>query len=251
MRSIGLLLKTALCTICFILVQGCGKDDVVPREKMVELLVDLFIADQSLDIKPDLLVQKDSMLVYPPIMLRHGVSVEQFEASMRYYVDDGESYIEILKEVKAVLYDKEKRVSQIIKKNVEERESRTLTEWWAVDSVRNMSAADLGYDTYLRAVRWLVMGDKNLGDWKFTDSLETDIPQNSKWWLGNMVPQQRKFLDHFLKDANKVEAVSDAKETDGSKMKTDKKDEKISRKLLDNSRRKRPGVKEGVRALEL
>lgn len=254
MRSIGLLFKTALCAIGLILVQGCGKEDVVPQDKMVDLLVDLFIADQSLEIKPDLLVQKDSMLVYPPIMLKHGVPVEQFEESMRYYLDDGESYLEILREVKEILYAKESAVARLIKENVEERESRTLTEWWAVDSVRSMPAIDLRYDSYLRAVRWLVMGDKKLGDWKFTDSLETDFPQNGIWWYYNMVPQSRKFVDHFLKDAYVEEEpaeAQDAEKTEKLNKITDKKDEKVSRKLLDNSRRKRPSVKEGLRSLEL
>ena len=109
---------------------------------MVDLLVDIFIADQSLEYKPDLIVQKDTMMVYPPIMSRHGVTVEQFEASMRYYVDNGESYLEILREVKDVLYEKEKHVSQLIKNDVAERESRMLTDWWAIDSVRSMQPVD-------------------------------------------------------------------------------------------------------------
>ena len=248
MRSIGLLLKTALCAICFILIQGCGKGNVVSEDKMVDLLVDIFIADQSLEYKPDLVVQKDTMMVYPPIMLKHGVTVEQFEASMRYYVDNGESYLDILREVKKVLNAREKHVSQLIKKDVDERESRILTEWWAIDSIRSMQPVDLRYDSYLRAVRWLVMGDRKLGDWKFADSIDTDIPQNSQWWLNNMVPQSREFIDVFLKYADEKETSAQTKET---LKKIDKKDEKTGRKLLDNVRRKRPSVKEGVRALEL
>lgn len=251
MHSKGLLLKTALCAICFVLLQGCGSKDVVSEEKMVDVLVDMFIADQSLEIKPDLLVQKDSMLVYPPIMLKHGVTVEQFEASMRYYVDDGESYLSILKEVKSVLNGKQDAVAKLMKQIEEEKRSRILTDWWAVDSIRCMTSAELKYDRYLRAVRWLVVGDRELGDWKFTDSLDIDIPQNGQWWHDNMVPQNRKFIDLFLKNANKEEPVTDTLETEDKKKITDKKDEKVSSKLLDNSRRKRPGVKEGLRTLEL
>ena len=69
-----------------------------------------------------------------------------------------------------------------------------------------------------------------------------------------MVPQSRKFVDHFLKDAYVEEEpaeAQDAEKIEKLNKLTDKKDEKVSRKLLDNSRRKRPGVKEGVRALEL
>ena len=251
MRSIGLLLKTALCAIGFILFQGCGKDDVVPQDKMVDMFVDMFIADQSLELKPDLIVQKDSMMVYPAIMLKHGVTVEQFEASMRHYVDEGESYQEILKRVKETLYAKEKQVAQQIKKNVEEKESRILTDWWAVDSVRSMPAVDLRYDGYLRAVRWLVMGDKELSDWKFADSLNTDIPQNGSWWLNNMVPQNRAFVDVFLKYAYKEEDTSEHTAETDKITKIDKKDEKTGRKLFNNARRERPSPKEGVRSLEL
>ena len=220
---------------------------------MVDLLVDMFIADQSLEVKPDLLVQKDSMMVYPSIMQKHGVSVEQFEASMRHYVDDGESYLEILGEVKKVLDAEVKRVSELIKKEVEERESRTLTEWWAVDSIRCMPAVDLKYDSYLRAVRWLVIGERKLGDWKFTDSLDTDIPQNSGWWLDNMFPQSRSFVDHFLKDIHKkVESPEETIGTDEIKLiKINKKDEKTGRKLRNDSKRKHSVNKEGIRPVEL
>ncbi len=252
MRSIGLLLKTALLAFCFSLLYGCGNSDVIKEDKMVDLLVDMFLADQAIDVKPQLLIQKDSMMVYPPIMEKHGVTIEQYEASMKHYLDDGESYIDILKEVKKVLNAREKEISALLKKDVEERDSRILTEWWALDSVRCMTGAELRYNSYLRSVRWMVMYNEPLGSWKVTDSLMLDIPQNAQWWTNNIVPAQRKFLEHFLKDVEKVEPKHDRiMEQEKDILKEQVKNEKVSRKLLDNTKRKRSGIKEGVRPLEL
>lgn len=121
MRSIGLLLKTALCAFGFLVLQGCEKGDVISQDKMVALMADMFLADQAIDVKPDLLLQKDSMLLYPAIMQMHGVTVEQYEASVKHYLDDGEKYLDILRAVKKTLNAKEKELSAILKFQVDRK----------------------------------------------------------------------------------------------------------------------------------
>ena len=96
------------------------------------------------------------------------------------------------------------------------------------------------------------MYDVPLEKWKFADSVILDIPQNAQWWTYNIEPPQRGYLEHFLKDVDKeLPQQNDGEIIDDKDVLIEKiKDEKISRKLLDNSKRKRPGTKKGLRSFE-
>ena len=99
----------------------------------------------------------------------------------------------------------------------------------------------------------MVMYDEPLEKWQFADSVILDIPQNAQWWTNNIQPPVREYLEHFLKDVGKEAPVEIAEEEaveNKDFLKDEIKNEKISRKLFNNTKRKRPGIKEGVRSLE-
>ena len=96
MYRIGNIVRTAFGAVCLMLLAGCAAKGIIGRKEMTRLLADMYLADQALEVKPALMLQKDSILVYPAIMDRHGVTLEEYEASMKYYMDDGDSYLQIL-----------------------------------------------------------------------------------------------------------------------------------------------------------
>ncbi len=204
MYSIGTIIKTALFAFCFVALQGCGNKKVIEPEVMSEVLADIFLADQVIESVPSLNIQKDSMMVYPEIFEKHGVTFESFEASVRYYLQEDDSYLSIIKGAKKILSDREHELSMMLKAEKKEKEYRELKSWWAVDSIRAFTPDKLSYNKYLRSVRWLIMKDEDLQEWKFMDSAIVDIPQNPQWWTNTLFPVKRDFKDVFKEELEKI-----------------------------------------------
>ena len=246
MYSIGNNIRTALVLLCFILLLGCKGKDIVEEKKMSMLLADMLLADQSLESKYNLLNQKDSILIYPSIMRKYGVTVEQYEASVKYYMNEGDSYLKIVKETKKILSDKEKALSALMRKEVEEKNSRTIQPWWAIDTLKRISPDKLKYYPYLRTLRWLVLTEDNPREWKMMDSAVEDIPQNSQWWMNTLVPPQRKYYEFMLlgvdRKEGKIESIDKNKEI--------KSNEKVGRKLSGNTKLRRAVVEKRIPAVK-
>ena len=215
MYRIGNIIRTAFGALCLLLLAGCSAKGVIGRKEMINLMADMYLADRALEVRPNLMLQKDSILVYPAVMDKHGVTIEEYEASIRYYMDDGDSYIQILRDVKKMLSNREKELSQLVKAEVEERDSRKLQPWWALDSIKVLSPQELVYDPYLRSVRWIVMQNEQLYNWQFHEPVNEDWPANAKWWANTLVPPTREFKEVFLKNINKKEETESNEKTGG------------------------------------
>ena len=215
MYRIGNIVRAAFGAVCLMLLAGCAAKGIIGRKEMTRLLADMYLADQALEVKPALMLQKDSILVYPAIMDRHGVTLEEYEASMKYYMDDGDSYLQILRDVKKLLSAREKELTQLVKAEVDERDSRKLQSWWALDSIKVLTPQELVYDPYLRSIRWIVMQNENLYKWQFHETVNEDWPANAKWWENTLVTPAREFKERFLKDINKKEETVKNEKTGG------------------------------------
>lgn len=239
-------IRTALFLLCFLLFAGCAEKDIIGEKEMSELLADMLLADQSLVTKFNLMNQKDSILIYPSIMRKHGVTAEQYEAAVKYYLDDGDSYLNIVKETKRILSDKEKELSEIMKLEAEERDSRTINAWWAIDTLKAISPDKLKYYPYLRSLRWLVLSEDNNGEWMMTEPAIEDIPQNPQWWMNTLVPPQREFHEFIILGVDKREEKLDS--TD--KNKEIKSNEKVGRKLSGNTKLRRAAAEKRLPSFE-
>ena len=243
MYSIGNNIRTALVLLCFIFLAGCAGRDIIEEKKMSLLLADMLLADQSLESNFNLMNQKDSILIYPSIMRKHGVTVEQYETSVKYYMDEGDAYLKIVKQTRSILSDKEKALNEIMKKEVEEREKRTIHPWWAIDTLKNISPDKLKFYPHLRSLRWLVLTEDNPREWKMSDPTVEDIPQNSQWWMNTLVPPQRKYYEFMLYGTDKrIESIDKNKEN--------KRNEKVGRKLSGNPKLKRAAIEKRIPTVE-
>ena len=246
MYGIGTNIRTALVLLCFILLAGCAGKDIIEEKKMSVLLADMLLADQSLETNFNLMNQKDSILIYPSIMKKYGVTVGQYEASVKYYMNEGDAYLKIVKETKKILSDKEKELSNIMKLEQDEKDSRTIHPWWAIDTLKTISPDKLKFYPYLRSLRWLVLTEDNPREWKMMDDAVEDIPQNSQWWMNTLVPPQREYYEFMLygvdRKNEKIESIDKNKEI--------KSNEKVGRKLSGNTKLRRAAGEKRLPSVE-
>ena len=209
MQHILTYIKTILICAVMALLQGCSDDGIIPRKDMVYIVRDIYLADQYIQRTPHMLAQTDSLRVYSAVMEKYGYTFEDYENSLRYYLQEGKSYSNILLQAQRELEYVVEELDIIIQKEHEERlrkaEADVLEEdmpkieaWWAVDSVRALPATELVYDPLLRSVRWLVLQREKLDEWSIRDSAIVDIPQNPIWWINNLETGKRNYEDFYL-----------------------------------------------------
>lgn len=81
-------------------VSGCGRRArVIPPARMVDLYVDMFIADQWLRDTPEARGMADSTLFFDPIFRRHGYTFKDYEKSVEYYTFHTEKLSDITTKV--------------------------------------------------------------------------------------------------------------------------------------------------------
>jgi len=97
MHSITTFIKVLGFAVFLVVVQGCSEEGIIGEKDMAVIISEIYLADQALETKPELKMQTDSILVYPAIMERNGYTLEMYEKSMRYYMQEGDSYSNILK----------------------------------------------------------------------------------------------------------------------------------------------------------
>jgi len=85
---------------------GCGRPRIIPEKKMVRIYKDMFIADTWIRDRKDVRKLADSSLVFDPIFERYGYRFEDFDESVRYYLDKPDLFLKIVNqasdEVRAV-----------------------------------------------------------------------------------------------------------------------------------------------------
>lgn len=202
MCSIATFVKTVCLTAALFALCGCKEEGVIAREEMAAIISEMFLVDQVLESNHILSSQADTMLVYPAVMVRYGHTLEEFEISMKYYMSEGESYKEILKDAKERLGKREKELNRIIKEMNSSPQQMEFKEWWATDSVKAVNPKEFLYDKLLRSVRWMAMREDMKQSWKMLDSAIVDIPQNSQWWINTVVPRKREYTSIIVRDKN-------------------------------------------------
>ena len=211
MGNIATIIKTVCLAAALFVVGGCAEEGIIPRNDMALIISEMYLVDQVLEDNPKLKMQADSMLVYPSIMERNGYTLEEYEASMLYYMSEGESFNEILKDAKERLGKREKELNRIVKETHSAKYELKFKEWWATDSVKSVAAEEFLYDKLLRSVRWMAMRDQMKQSWTILDSAIVDIPQNPQWWVNTVVPGQREYTSIIVRDTGKKEKKTDNK----------------------------------------
>lgn len=211
MGNIATIIKTVCLAAALFMFGGCKEEGIIPSGDMSLIISEMYLVDQVLEDNPKLKMQADSMLVYPAIMERNGYTLEEFEASMLYYMSEGESFNEILSEAKSRLGKREKELNRIIKETHSAKYELKFKEWWATDSVKSVNPEEFLYDKLLRSVRWMAMRDQMKQSWTILDSAIVDIPQNPQWWVNTVAPGKREYTSIIVRENKKKEDKADKK----------------------------------------
>ncbi len=197
MQRIHIFIKTIFPAICLAMLQACSGGPAISVKNMVAIVKEMYLADQYIDQTPYILAQTDTLRVYPAIIEKYGYTVEDYENSLRHYLQKDDTYLKILEKAKEELSDVADELDAQIAEI--ERIRRGPVKWWALDSVKRVAPDELLYDKMLRGLRWLVLPETELVKWRMQDSAIVDIPQNPQWWKNNMEEQQRDFMDFFVR----------------------------------------------------
>ena len=70
---------------------------VIPASKLTDIYVDMFLSDQWLSSHYSSRKQADTSLFYEPIFRKYGYTVEDYDASVKHYIEKPDEYAKILK----------------------------------------------------------------------------------------------------------------------------------------------------------
>ena len=116
-----------LCVCLLLLLSGCRPEGVLSRGEMADLLTDLYLTDGYIDAAGNGLRAWDSLDVYGPRLVAHGVALPDFEASVEYYLHHPRDFSRIYDDV---LENLEKGADRLAKQmeEAEEAEESDLDE---------------------------------------------------------------------------------------------------------------------------
>lgn len=106
----------------FFLIFSCNRevskpDNLISKNKLKLVVKDIYLHRQLGNISPSREVP-DMVEINNAILQKHGIAVEDFESSFRYYVIDGASYGDFLEEIKKEL-EEEMPLSESLEFNVD------------------------------------------------------------------------------------------------------------------------------------
>lgn len=91
--------KHILPLIAAVLFTSCSKHEVevIPRSKMADIYMEMFMTDQWISATPSMRVVADTSLVYEPILAKYGYDKLDYIYSVDYYMNDPERFARILR----------------------------------------------------------------------------------------------------------------------------------------------------------
>ena len=101
-RFIRIVLAVLVSAVCLC---SCGRDGkVIPRSKLSRIYAEMFLADAWLNTASmETKERADTMAFYEPIFEKYGYTVEDYWASVSYYLQDPDRFSRILNKSNAML----------------------------------------------------------------------------------------------------------------------------------------------------
>ncbi len=158
-----------------------GNESVIPQKAMVQIVKEMYLADQYIEHQPVLRAQLDTAQLYEGILNRYGYSFVDYQESVKYYLIEGDALKKIHIKARDELSAEKKRISALIDKNLDYRFA-----WWGRDSLKKKKDIDeLWKEPVLRSLKWLMYPQaKSIRP--ITDTIPVDFPGNSGWWQRNV-----------------------------------------------------------------
>lgn len=109
-----------------------GRPRIIPRRVLTDIYAEMFLADQWLADHKDERSRADTMLFYDPIFKRYGYTFEDYDASIKHYLEDPEKFSKVFRDASNKLKDKRDFFNRKIER---------------LDKVREFNASIKGYST--------------------------------------------------------------------------------------------------------
>lgn len=166
--------------LLLILLSSCSnKENVIPHKAMVNIIGDMYLADQYIEERPEFRAQMDSLLLYEAVAQRHGYTFDDFRTSIAYYLEQGDELKKMYLRARKNIMKKRDELEKINQQARFAEKDREST--WMEDSLAGKHVNNLWKEPYLRNHKWL-SGTESEDGWKPTDSTAYDIPANAIWW---------------------------------------------------------------------
>lgn len=81
-----------------LLLSCSGKARIIPRGVLTNIYAEMFLADQWLEDHPAERSRVDTMLFYDPIFKRYGYDFDDYDRSVRHYLQDPEQFAKIFRD---------------------------------------------------------------------------------------------------------------------------------------------------------
>lgn len=212
MRHIRIIYTFFISTISVFSLVGCSSDQakIIGKSDMSKIIADFYLADQILEEGTEKRMQADTMLVYMPIIEKHGYTLADYKNSVRYYLQKDDSYKKIHIKAKNILSSRSKALKKEVDAMRKRDDSNTLIYWQARTDVLNTPVNELIMYPYLRGFKWLAMAHTPI-KWNVLDTTVTDSPKNIVWWLNNLSPKPLSFGER-IEYENRKEVLENKKE---------------------------------------
>lgn len=126
---------------------SCSEKGVIPEDTLAQIYADIYLADQYIKHDKDLNKQADTLLVYSPIFKKHGYTPEDYDQSIKFYLEQSDKFAEIFEGAQNIL----KARSNILEK-ILNQDSKILD---LLDTVNIKSSKDILYNDYYRTLNIL------------------------------------------------------------------------------------------------
>ena len=112
---------TVLIMAC-ILCCSCKREVIIPKDKMSEIIKELYLADQYISVHHKYSAQRDSSKLFAAILNEYGYTADDYRRSTGYYLERKDSYKNILTAAKELLIEKQNILKERINRESYEQE---------------------------------------------------------------------------------------------------------------------------------
>jgi len=197
-------MKASVCHILtalllgLLLVSCSGKGRIIPRDIMADIYADMFIADQWLNDNSGERSKVDTSLFYDPIFERYGYTFEDYDATVKKYMEDPEKFSKVFRAAADKL---KKKQNQFAKKADRVKQIREFNE-----AFKNYVDLDFDADTLLWTPQDTLVLDSLTLDSLCRDSLRMDSIAR-ELFVRDSLQRDSLVRDSLIRENNRLDSL--------------------------------------------
>ena len=105
---------------------GCTPRGIIPKRKMAAINAEMFLFDQYADADRQMKRITDTCAIYKPLLRSYGYSVEQYSASVDYYLDNSRDMAKILGMTERILNKRQNKILKSIERGARKQDTTLI-----------------------------------------------------------------------------------------------------------------------------